>query len=544
MDDAVEFDPAKVLSDRRFGTVSVRKTKNGLFWFTCIINGEGKRTTSYDLLSDAIRHVEKLRRRCRSHPHLDFTSNFESPFLTLANFKATRSLELRQKGDEDIDEAEADGTEEAEADGIEEAEACIEKKVEEQVQKLYYQTEHAKNEREKARKAGFPMFPFVPLVTFHFIIAFLSAVTVLLPDLDKLKTNEEKKIVSKVLIMVVMKLLSIYEKCKKDPLGKTSGDKASGDKASGDKASGKASGDKASGDKASEDQASEDQASEGETDPHAPNFFFQGCNLGLLFTGFPKIMSPLVDFLRSTSSFYLHDFLDHLYVVGFAEGDGCLTMLLAGTQGAVLDIAIGAQSKFYNYLVSIGFNGRKRHVRKSLNTKTIACTETAKERSSSVMIAAQYMSLKKLQVQHIVATAKDVCTNPNKIEFVTEYRKLNARMLSIINYNHGQRCHHDYFLDNILAASKFANSAFGHDDGFEHVTTLMILAGMMGADAVVGSGRNSRITRLCQSNLNYCRAFATAMHTLHNWKKPVSVYPPDKQASHDRNCSGNTRRIL
>lgn len=142
MDDAVEFDPAKVLSDRRFGTVSVRKTKNGLFWFTCIINGEGKRTTSYDLLSDAIRHVEKLRRRCRSHPHLDFTSNFESPFLTLANFKATRSLELRQKGDEDIDEAEADGTEEAEADGIEEAEACIEKKVEEQVQKLYYQTEH------------------------------------------------------------------------------------------------------------------------------------------------------------------------------------------------------------------------------------------------------------------------------------------------------------------------------------------------------------------------------------------------------------------
>ena len=200
----------------------------------------------------------------------------------------------------------------------------------------------------------------------------------------------------------------------------------------------------------------------------------------------------------------------------------------------VTSIAVAKQSQFFKYLLSIGFRGKKMEVVKTLTPETIAGDLFTAATLSSV--------LKRDQVKIITAMAKQFFAKAMDREYVTEHRLLVARLLSINNYNHGQGLTTDQFLDDFFRASKFAVGSLELDEQFQHVPTMMNIVGMMAADGVVGSGKNADTTRNTQSCLNYNRAFAKAIHTAHDFETPVVVCPGMKQATHDRICSGNTRR--
>ena len=145
------------------------------------------------------------------------------------------------------------------------------------------------------------MFPFIPEETIHFIIAFIAASMVFLPDLDNIESDADRETVCQVLIAVVMKLLSIYD----DPKDKTTQDEPVEGKT-----------------------AEEERADDETRKPYPPNNFWRRTNLGLLFKAFPAIMKPLVDFLRSTGSgsddkHFLHVLLPLIYIIAYIDGDGC-----------------------------------------------------------------------------------------------------------------------------------------------------------------------------------------------------------------------------
>ena len=164
------------------------------------------------------------------------------------------------------------------------------------------------------------MFPFIPEETIHFIIAFIAASMVFLPDLDNIESDDDRETVCQVLIAVVMKLLSIYD----DPKDKTTQDEP----VEGKTAEEERADDETTQDEPVEGKTAEEERADDETrKPYPPNNFWRRTNLGLLFKAFPAIMKPLVDFLRSTGSgsddeHFLHVLLPLIYIIAYIDGDG------------------------------------------------------------------------------------------------------------------------------------------------------------------------------------------------------------------------------
>ncbi|EJK60443.1 hypothetical protein THAOC_19204 [Thalassiosira oceanica] len=196
----------------------------------------------------------------------------------------------------------------------------------------------------------------------------------------------------------------------------------------------------------------------------------------------------------------------------------------------VASIAVGAQSSFYDYLCANGFTGGgKSQVKTNLDKESMT--------SPLMLNACGGSALKSSQARMIKGTSSSTCPLANN-ERVTSSRQLVSRRLSIWNSLHGQGYSKEYFVDKILTPS------MRREDRVRYLSTMMYLAGVMGADGVVGSGSYARKTLLTQACLNFQLAFAEVMSMVHGWEDPVVVRPIHKQAAHDKNESGNTRRMF
>ena len=196
----------------------------------------------------------------------------------------------------------------------------------------------------------------------------------------------------------------------------------------------------------------------------------------------------------------------------------------------VASIAVGAQSSFYDYLCANGFTERG---------KSAVSTYLNKEAMTSPLMssACRGSALKSSQARTILNTSPNTCSYANN-EQVTASRQLVSRRLSLWNSLHGQGYSKEYFVNKILTPS------VKRQDRLRYLSTMMYLAGVMGADGTVGSGPYAGNTLLIQSCLNFQLAFAEVMSMVHGWEDPVVVRPQAKQAMHDKHASGNSRRVF
>mmetsp|Transcript_11796 Transcript_11796/g.27695 ORF Transcript_11796/g.27695 Transcript_11796/m.27695 type:complete len:608 (+) Transcript_11796:97-1920(+) len=512
---SAEFDPEAVLSTKRFGSVTILQTPSKLFYFNLRINGEPYYTPSFRNKSDLLYFVDRLQLKCAHVEHLKMNSQFESPITSHDKWVETRTVELetrdreRQEDEEEQEESPAEGSAEEDPDTA--AALSIAKKLAASVNELVSQTAFGRAQDEQAKNEGYQDFPYLKSgVTFPLVLALVSGAAAMLPDLEDIKklSETDRKKISEVLIAVVKRLAGFYP----DPNAKPESDS----KADPNQ------------DAESSDKNDRDGGDEYAYAPKQPNFYWMGVNLGMYMKAFPSLMKPLVDCMEDLLPRERDEFIAYLYVIGFIDGDGSWFGKFDGGDMMECSISVGAQTSFYDYLCANGF--RK-------NGKSQVWTNLDKESMSSPLMVNAYQgsALKSSQARTISRTSSSTCPLANN-ERVTSSRQLVSRRLSIWNTLHGQGYSKEYFVDKILTPS------MKRKDRVRYLSTMMYLAGVMGADGTVGSGPYANQTLLTQSCLNFQLAFAEVMSMVHGWEDPVVVRPAHKQAAHDRKCSGNTRR--